>query len=74
MPYPGLHRAGANTRKSLCSDYSVGLGTVSRRQVYFRPMYFGPMGKVAGTRNMEPWKDPASEKNDELPCEIAGTT
>jgi hypothetical protein len=30
--------------------------------VYFRPMYFGPMGKVAGTRNMEPWKDPASEK------------
>jgi hypothetical protein len=36
--------------------------TVSRLHVYFRPMYFGPMGKVAGTRNMEPWKDPRKRK------------
>ena len=28
----------------------------------FRPMYFGPMGKVAGMRNMEPWKDRRKRK------------
>ena len=36
-------------------------------------MYFGPMGKVAGMRNMELWEDRPSEKEHELSCEIAET-
>jgi hypothetical protein len=36
-------------------------------------MYFGPMGKVGGMRNMELWKDRPSEKEHEVFCEIAGT-
>jgi hypothetical protein len=36
-------------------------------------MYFGPMGKVGGMRNMELWEDRPSEKEHEVFCEIAGT-